>query len=507
MISFCSLNPSLPMYTHAHLSLSLSLARTHARTHTHALSLTHTARAQFDMNTNSDPRDRATVGIGGGSRQLSQPEHAHTSAWVLLPKWCKESVLKSPYSRGCSFFLENAKGGLHAVHDDMDMLPSSTLPLLGHTAIMKSQDSACPFDVWKLVWDHASIAVSLAGTTLAEQVKEVVVQEDRRTPRRYMLFVHPYAPDIAAVGAYEAHAKRSAPDAKSEATLFFEVDSAGVAKRSSAGGGLLHAVLPTKIKTGVAAHLHGSWLLSVDRQSLQSLTENAWNACCLRQYSELFVLVLGWIATAAAKADSRSRAAEIVQAGFGILPTDMVRATDSEEEERYQQQLVHDARVRQQQQQQQQQRRTSKGKQHRSGRGHYDTSSSSSGSGGSSRGLAQKPKLRLTWPAFETHLDMQAVEHALTTQKLAPVWERESTLAPPPTSASTSSGGSGGGAAAAAPSRSVLGFATIRDLLYIPAPLLKRLPPAFASKWIGKRLLATDALGDFANSVVWDSVR
>jgi hypothetical protein len=40
---------------------------------------------------------------------------------------------------------------------------------------------------------------------------------------------------------------------------------------------LLHAVLPTKIQTGVAAHLHASWLLSVDRQSLQSLTENAWN--------------------------------------------------------------------------------------------------------------------------------------------------------------------------------------------------------------------------------------
>ena len=57
------------------------------------------------------------------------------------------------------------------------------------------RDTPTPFDVWKLEWDRVSIAVSLGAATLMGQVKEVAVQEDRRTPRRYMLFVHSYTPD------------------------------------------------------------------------------------------------------------------------------------------------------------------------------------------------------------------------------------------------------------------------------------------------------------------------
>ena len=83
--------------------------------------------------------------------------------------------------------------------------------------------------------------------------------------------------------AYQEHTKRDAPDRHSleEATLFFEVDGSGRAIPPRAGR--LHAVLPTKIASGVAAHLQASWLLSVDRQTLQSLTENKWNAAILRQ--------------------------------------------------------------------------------------------------------------------------------------------------------------------------------------------------------------------------------
>ena len=329
----------------------------------------------------------------------------------------------------------------------------------GHTAIMKSTDTSSPFDVWSLEWDRVSIAVSLGAAALDGQVKEIVVQEDRRKPRRYMIFVHAYTPDRAAVDAYEAHAKRAAPNAQSEVTLFFELDSAGVAKRSS---GLLHAVLPTKIKTGVAAHLHGSWLLSVDRQSLQSLTENAWNACCLCQYSELFVLVLRWLPSAAAKATSRNAAAEIVKAAFGILPTDLIRTADAAAEERYRRKLEERQR-----------------KQQQRGQGRHR---------GSSWGVSApppKPKPRLIWPAFETELDMQAVEHALATHKLAPVWARKTVVA--------AAEGGAGAAATAVPatgqppstavpsSKSVLGFATTRDLMYAetsnPTPPLPPLLP------------------------------
>ena len=163
--------------------------------------------------------------------------------------------------------------------------------------------SGSPFAQWELEWDRENITITLGKDFVGGSCQEVLVQDGTKRVTKYMLFVHQYAPDQAAVQAYEAHAKRTAPTFASEATLFFAVDDSGCAitpavandsniRRGGSsssgggggGGGLLHAVLPTNIETGVAAHLHASWLLSVDRQSLQSLTENAWNACCLRQY-------------------------------------------------------------------------------------------------------------------------------------------------------------------------------------------------------------------------------
>jgi hypothetical protein len=54
------------------------------------------------------------------------------------------------FDRGCEFVLEQPRDGLNAVRSDMKTLPASTLPLLGHTAIIKSKQSPAPFEKWRL---------------------------------------------------------------------------------------------------------------------------------------------------------------------------------------------------------------------------------------------------------------------------------------------------------------------------------------------------------------------
>jgi hypothetical protein len=105
-----------------------------------------------------------------------------------------------------------------------------------------------------------------------------------------------------------------------------------------------------------------------------------------------------------------------------------------------------------------------------------------------------------------------------------------------PTSASATitaptSAAAAAAAAATASMAPMLRFAAVQnrrgtsDLLHLPGPFLRRLPLAFLSKWVNggssglagrsgcggaggrvKLLLATDALGDFAHSVLWDAV-
>lgn len=67
-------------------------------------------------------------------------------------------------------------------------------------------------------------------------------------------------------------------------------------KLDDAGACTLHALLPTKIVLPFAAHLQGPWLLSVDRQDVQSLQDSPWNACIARQLPALLVTALRHIA-------------------------------------------------------------------------------------------------------------------------------------------------------------------------------------------------------------------
>ena len=148
---------------------------------------------------------------------------------------------------------------------------------------------------------------------LDDQVQEVIVQG--RRDEHWTLFKYKFRPTREAFAAYEAHTKRKMTGQElEEVTLFFRTHST-TGQPLRAERGLLHAVLPTKLESGTSANFQAGWLLSVDRQSLQSISENEWNLCCLRQYDPLFVLLLRWISENADRASSAD-----VKAGFEILP-------------------------------------------------------------------------------------------------------------------------------------------------------------------------------------------
>ena len=112
-----------------------------------------------------------------------------------------------------------------------------------------------------------------------------------------------FDPSKSAKVAFEGHTKRpwagrlyhadsffsaESPDSDvvaEEISLFFQIDEnlAPVALPKHTSAGLLHAVLPTKLKLPFPMNLQASWLLSVDRREVQSLSENAWNNCLISQ--------------------------------------------------------------------------------------------------------------------------------------------------------------------------------------------------------------------------------
>ena len=73
----------------------------------------------------------------------------------------------------------------------------------------------------------------------------------------------------------------------------------------------MHSVLPTKLKTPIGAHWQGSWLLSVDRQEVQDIGENAWNRSLVEQAARLLIALLRWCATVAPPSPA---------AAYGALP-------------------------------------------------------------------------------------------------------------------------------------------------------------------------------------------
>ena len=272
-----------------------------------------------------------------------EPSHG----WVLKPKWVgtDRDLWDSPGSETagwCHFQLERPRGAMSVVENDLKVLPITVIPLLGRQALKNwshrhpGKDAAA--QRWKLDWGDARYSVvQQAAPGGAEShtapdggqwvwISDSIVVDRAHTgghpnrggagstggsssPRRAWQFISVrFTPDRAAIDAYAAHTKRpwggaDPATAREETSLFFEVGDdgspvPGLPSGRPLAGGFLHSVLPTKLQLPSPMHWQGSWLLSVDRQEVQSMSDNDWNRCLLEQAPRLLASLLAWAAGA-----------------------------------------------------------------------------------------------------------------------------------------------------------------------------------------------------------------
>ncbi len=132
-------------------------------------------------------------------------------------------------------------------------------------------------------------------------------------------------PDAEAQAAYEAHTRRQwrQSNVTEETCLFFQVNSEGLIVDDASCRGTLHAVLPTKLKLNCGLNWQASWLLSVDRQDVQSVSDNAWNRCMLHQAPKLFACLVAWTASAVGskcRSSAGATVARSLECIYNLLP-------------------------------------------------------------------------------------------------------------------------------------------------------------------------------------------
>ena len=291
-------------------------------------------------------------------------QHAHAlppSAWVLLPKWAESGAA---VASGCCFELLRPRGGLDAVRRDLRWLPPSVpaaRPLRARRRLRTRwlgadvggreagvRDVRAPAGVGEAAARLLAPSTgAIAGSVGALRVTHSLVGGADRGARGggcaaaagvwFFLSVR-FRPGREAWRAYCTHTRRDEPPqgaaAEEEASLFFAADATGLPCGGGSGDsalGLVHALLPTKVKAPGAAHLQAAWLLSVDRQEVQSLQDNAWNVALAAQIPTLLLLALRHLAAAISGAE-RSPGDAAVAAAYRLLPADIERAATAASE-------------------------------------------------------------------------------------------------------------------------------------------------------------------------------
>ena len=183
--------------------------------------------------------------------------------------------------------------------DDLKVLPLTLPPLLGRHALkMASSDLN-----WTLEWGLKKYVVSVISKHhLSDGEFECIqVTENNPIKSRYFQFVNlKYTPDSTAQAAYLIHTKRqwASPGRLEETAFFFEVDEFGsVLPSNNCETGKIHAILPTKLALPTQLSWQASWLLSIDRQEVQSIFDNDWNKSIMQKAVPLLLTLLRWIAS------------------------------------------------------------------------------------------------------------------------------------------------------------------------------------------------------------------
>ena len=239
------------------------------------------------------------------------PNNQMGYGWVMLPMWQKPQHSRTnPDRKGwCHFALEQPRGGVTSIRRDLLVLPRTAPPLLGRAALVKMESQSC-HSQWVLDWNgkHHTIQRSqmesynnnnMDGSELISV--NIHNRKTNTTKLQPWLFVtHRYKPSPKALATYSQHTKRSY-EGFEEVCGFVQLspsssDCNDAVPQTIGSSGWIHSVLPTKIRMPIPMHFQGSWLLSVDRQQVQDLTDNAWNSEILQQFPHLLASLFRWAA-------------------------------------------------------------------------------------------------------------------------------------------------------------------------------------------------------------------
>ena len=260
--------------------------------------------------------------------------------WVMQPTWVESSRVESSTNDEnngwCRFSLERPVGGVASVEKDLSVLPQTAPPLLGRAALEKRWEGGQQNNdgnAWTLNWNgkihrikrtnlSALAASSRSGDsfyTAADRSEIVNVEISDRsghtTTTRWLFVSHKYTPSPQAAKSYLNHTKRS-HSGQEEVSGFIKLGGEGgftpiyrvSAKSGTHLGGIVHSVLPTKLRMPVPMNIQGPWLLSVDRQDVQDLGDNLWNKDLVQRLPVLVVNSFRWAASERLSSPSQYRA-------------------------------------------------------------------------------------------------------------------------------------------------------------------------------------------------------
>ena len=217
--------------------------------------------------------------------------HKGGYGWVMLPMWTQQHQHED--QKICHFSLERPRGGFENILRDLAVLPTTASPLLGRAALVRQSDDK-DTGKWTLDWNGKIHVVQRTNIQTYDHhnsteivTVDITTRQGQEHSQKWLFVSHKYTPSRQAQETYHQHTKRTHGGLE-EVCGFINLSSARQAP------GRVHSVLPTKISLDIPMHVQGSWLLSVDRQQVQDLSDNAWNLDILQAIPSVVANFFRW---------------------------------------------------------------------------------------------------------------------------------------------------------------------------------------------------------------------
>jgi hypothetical protein len=209
--------------------------------------------------------------------------------WEVLPVW--DDAARDPEPPFiCRFTLEEPRGGVARIHQDLGYLPDEVPVLLSRRAL-RSEDTTA--DHWRLDWKDRSICAKIDRSS-PNPGTELLKVIDGTAQRFWRILTDEFEPSEPAVDEFRKFREDPMADpGRQEVSLFFEVKDGDVL---FCPAGKVFAVLPTNVELPLGYHVQANWLLNSDRQDVQGLRDSLWNQEITRTLPVLLLRLLRWVA-------------------------------------------------------------------------------------------------------------------------------------------------------------------------------------------------------------------